>query len=55
MDAFIRMLLPEIRIRFPGYRIRRWLRRIYYAVTDTLVMIGAVALIVGVWYLCWIA
>lgn len=54
MDALLRCFLPSITIRPPGWRIKRFFRRLWYAVTDALAIIGAAALMCGIWYLCFL-
>lgn len=42
-----RMFLPSIRLRLPGWKIRRWLRNFWQSVIELLAIVGLGALAAG--------
>ena len=50
MESLIKMLLPSVRVRFPGWKLRRWLRSFWRSVIELLAIIGLGALAAGAVY-----
>ena len=55
MSQFIQFILPQIRLRLPGWKLRRWLRSFWQSVIELLAIVGLGSLAAaGIYYMMFV-